>query len=126
MMEQELQEDEIRQRAMACKGVFDACAASPALKEHGWIRSAQGDFNLWCSAIKATALGKPSMDYRLRNHPDVREAVCDLLTGLTTSVERYVDILNNPCKFESCSKKHRKAFAVMAANLQVRSALRER
>ncbi|KAI1826111.1 hypothetical protein F4861DRAFT_134629 [Xylaria intraflava] len=82
--------DEICRAAKVCTGRFDACLAGPALKEHvASIRSAQGDFNLWCSAIKATNRGKSSLDYRLRNHQDVREVVCGLLAGLATSLGRW-------------------------------------
>ncbi|CZR58258.1 uncharacterized protein PAC_08149 [Phialocephala subalpina] len=81
--------DSIDRNARACRDLFDACVASPALKDYASsIRSAQGDFNLWCSGIRAISTGKSSLDYRLRNHHDVREAVCDLLTSLATSLTK--------------------------------------
>ncbi|TGJ84183.1 hypothetical protein E0Z10_g4569 [Xylaria hypoxylon] len=82
--------DEIYRAAGTCSERFDACLASPAPREHVVpIRSAQGDYNLWCSAIKATRRGKASLDYRLRNHQDVREVVCGLLDGLATALGRW-------------------------------------
>ncbi|KAI0401305.1 hypothetical protein F4802DRAFT_433418 [Xylaria palmicola] len=82
-------EDEIYCATVACAERFDVCGASPALREHAiTIRGAQGDFNLWCSAIKATSRSKASLDYRLRNNQDVRELVCGLLAGLATSLGR--------------------------------------
>ncbi|KAI0530442.1 hypothetical protein GGR58DRAFT_518468 [Xylaria digitata] len=81
--------DEIYHAAGACSERFDACIADPALREYAVsLRSAQGDYNLWCSAIKATSRGKASLDYRLRNHQDVRDVVCGLLAGLATSLGR--------------------------------------
>ncbi|GAW22554.1 hypothetical protein ANO14919_120940 [Xylariales sp. No.14919] len=83
--------DHIYRAAKACSERFDACVASPELREHIiFIRSAQGDYNLWCSAIKATSRGKASLDYRLRNHQDVSEVVCGLLAGLETSLGRWM------------------------------------
>ncbi|KAI0439345.1 hypothetical protein F4803DRAFT_47381 [Xylaria telfairii] len=81
---------DIYRAAIVCSERFDACIAAPALREHiVSIRSAQGDYNLWCSAIKATSRGKASLDYWLRNHEDVREMVCVLLAGLATSLGRW-------------------------------------
>ncbi|KAF2963129.1 hypothetical protein GQX73_g10441 [Xylaria multiplex] len=81
--------DEIYRAARDCNERFDACVTDSALREHVVsLRSAQGDYNLWCSAIKATSRGKASLDYRLRNHQDVRDVVCGLLAGLATSLGR--------------------------------------
>ncbi|KAF3396793.1 hypothetical protein DPV78_007762 [Talaromyces pinophilus] len=80
---------EIARSATACKEVLDMHAL-----EHTWIRSAQVDFNLWCSAIKATSFDKSGMDHRLRNYPDARESICILLDALKTSVEGAMDIYN--------------------------------
>ena len=87
---------EIARSATACKEVLDT--HTPKLKEHTWIRSAQVDFNLWCSAIKATSFDKSGMDYRLRNYPDARESICNLLDALKTSVEGAVGIYSGTGK----------------------------
>ncbi|KAI1110423.1 hypothetical protein F5Y14DRAFT_362482 [Nemania sp. NC0429] len=82
--------DDIYRAAEVCSERFDACISGPAPAEYlVSIISAQGDYNLWCSAIKATSRGKASLDYRLRNHQDVREVVCSLLGGLTTALGRW-------------------------------------
>ncbi|KAI0197477.1 hypothetical protein F4808DRAFT_295284 [Astrocystis sublimbata] len=82
--------DDICRAAEACCRRFEACITDPAMKEYViLIESAQGDFNLWCSAIKAASKGKASLDYRLRNHQDMREVVCGLLDGLITSLEQW-------------------------------------
>jgi len=92
---------EIAKSATACKDVLDAHA--PKLKEHTWIRSAQVDFNLWCSAIKAASFDKSGMDYRLRNYPDARESICNLLDALKTSVEGAVAIYSETGKLLASS-----------------------
>lgn len=81
--------DDICTAAETCREVFDVCVAEPSLGDHLIaLRSAKGDFNLWCSAIKATARGKSSLDYRLKNYPDLCEAICTLLAGLAASLHK--------------------------------------
>ncbi|KAF7537784.1 hypothetical protein G7054_g3489 [Neopestalotiopsis clavispora] len=81
---------DIYRAAEFCGANFDACLADPVLKDYVVaLHSAQGDFNLWCSAIKATSQGKASLDYRLRNHQDVRDTVCQLLAALAASLKRW-------------------------------------
>jgi len=74
--------------ARQCKAVFAECVADPALGQHAWIRSAQGDFNLWCAGINVTSADKSSLDYRLRTRPDVRDVVHDLVRALLEALER--------------------------------------
>jgi hypothetical protein len=75
-------EYEIAKSATACK----ECLDTHSREEYIWIRSAQVDFNLWYSAIKATLFDKLGIDYRLRNYLDVRESICNFLDALKTSV----------------------------------------
>ena len=91
---------EIRRSATACKELLDTCAENPILKQTVWIKTAQGSFNLWCSGIKATNVGKSSLDYRLRNRSDVRESICDLLGGLLESLEKCLHLATSE---SSCS-----------------------
>ncbi|KAI9662762.1 MAG: hypothetical protein M1829_006157 [Trizodia sp. TS-e1964] len=79
---------EIAPLAIRCKSVFADCIAKQALSEQAWIRSAQGDFNLWCAGINATRSNKSSLDYRLRRRVDVREAICNLLGGLDEALQK--------------------------------------
>ncbi|KAF3172082.1 hypothetical protein TWF788_009525 [Orbilia oligospora] len=74
--------------ANECKTVFADCTSTPDMGEEVWVRSAQGDFNLWCLGIKATSSNKSSLDYRLREKPDVREDICDLIRGLVDSLQK--------------------------------------
>ncbi|KAF3930997.1 hypothetical protein ABW20_dc0100926 [Dactylellina cionopaga] len=61
--------------AKLCKEAFADCVSTIAIGEQAWIRSAQGDFNLWCASIKATSSNKSSLDYRLREKLDLREDI---------------------------------------------------
>ncbi|CAI7601643.1 unnamed protein product [Penicillium glandicola] len=71
--------------------MFADCVAHPASKEHDWIRSSQGDFNLWHTGMKATYSDKSSLDHRLRGRPDVRKDICDLLRGSSKPPDDYMD-----------------------------------
>ncbi|KAK6332695.1 hypothetical protein TWF730_004354 [Orbilia blumenaviensis] len=74
--------------AILCKQTFADCVSNPELGSQAWIRSAQGDFNLWCVGIKATSSNKSSLEYRLRDRLDVREDICDLLQGLVDVLQK--------------------------------------
>lgn len=79
---------DISQIARQCKAAFARCAASPTLGQRPWVRSAQGDFNLWCAGINATTTDKSSLDYRLRTRQDVSDTVRDLLQAMVEAIGR--------------------------------------
>ncbi|USP74753.1 hypothetical protein yc1106_02027 [Curvularia clavata] len=79
---------EIYRVARECKDVFARCVADPELGQHVWIRSAQGDFNLWCAGINVTRTDKSSLDYRLRTKTEVRDVVYGLVRALIGALER--------------------------------------
>ncbi|KAK5658464.1 hypothetical protein OQA88_1853 [Cercophora sp. LCS_1] len=78
---------EISVLARRCKHVFEACVANPAVAQQPWVRSAQGDFNLWCAATKAISTSKSSLGYCLRNKQDARATICGLIRALADSIE---------------------------------------
>ncbi|KAH7153569.1 hypothetical protein EDB81DRAFT_791617 [Dactylonectria macrodidyma] len=89
---------EICDSAQLCKGVFEKCVADPAMGQHSWLRSAQGDFNLWCVATNATTTGKSSFDYCLRHNQDTQEAICGLIHTLGELVQTCFDVIETRCK----------------------------
>jgi len=95
-MEHDANKNEIWQFATLCKATFTDCLSTPALREQAWVRSAHGDFNLWCAGIKATkpSSDKSSLDYRLRKHTwkGIREDICDLLRGLLEALRKCQDL----------------------------------
>lgn len=73
--------------AEACQRSFESCIEHPALEDlAAFFHSSYGEFNIWCFGIKATASGKSSLDYRLRNHVDAQEEICGLLLDLANSL----------------------------------------
>lgn len=62
-----------------------------------WVENRQGDFNLWASGLKATSGGRSSLDYRVRDRPDVCEGICELLDGLLETLEQLVIVGISDC-----------------------------
>lgn len=86
---------EISRRTEGCQDAFVICLSDPSLTALEWIENRQGDFNLWASSLKATSSGgRSSLDYRVRDRPDVKGVICELLDGLLESLEQLVTIGN--------------------------------
>ena len=84
------EQGEIRKRTEACQQLFMHCLATPSFSGTYWIEDRQGEFNLWAASLKATSPGRASLDYRVRDNPDLRESICDLLAGLSEALEELL------------------------------------
>ncbi|KAK4167717.1 hypothetical protein QBC43DRAFT_311328 [Cladorrhinum sp. PSN259] len=86
---------EICQISLECKAAFEAGLAigAPPLGVRPWFKTAQGTFNLWAASIKATSTSKASLDYRLRNHVKVRQAICSLIKALIQSLAKCQELV---------------------------------
>ncbi|KAF2176113.1 hypothetical protein K469DRAFT_700434 [Zopfia rhizophila CBS 207.26] len=72
--------------AMECRQRFKECISDSSLGVEDWLVSSQADFNLWCFGTKATGDSGSSLDYRLRDRPNIRLMICNLLGGLEESL----------------------------------------
>ncbi|KAK6519711.1 hypothetical protein TWF506_000011 [Arthrobotrys conoides] len=88
-----------------CKNVFRDCVSTQDMGKQAWMRTAQGDFNLWCTGIKATSSNKSSLDYRLRDKPDVRDEICDLLRNLVDVLQICQRLIVNDATAQACRSK---------------------
>jgi hypothetical protein len=79
--------EEIRRRTEACQSLFKHYLSNPLFSELDWFENRQGEFNLWAASLKAASIGRSSLDYRVRDSPEVRELICDLLDGLSEALE---------------------------------------
>ena len=82
---------DIRDRALHSIELFRKCAANSTLGRLNWIERGQADFNLWTYGLKAASTGKSSLDYRVRERPDLRNVICDLLDGLAESLQSCLE-----------------------------------
>ncbi|KAI9687323.1 MAG: hypothetical protein M1822_002366 [Bathelium mastoideum] len=81
-------EGDIQQRTRVCQELFRTLVDNYSTDE-GFQRC-QADFNLWSWGIKASATGKSSLDYRVRDYPDTSDKICDYLEGLAELLGRHV------------------------------------
>ena len=78
---------EIRRRTEICQSLFAHCLSNPLFSELDWFENRQGEFNLWAASLKATSIGRSSLDHRVRDNPEVCELICDLVDGLSEALE---------------------------------------
>jgi hypothetical protein len=72
--------------AMKCELRFKECISDACLGVEDWLVSSQANFNLWRFSIKAISTGSSSLDYRLRDRPNISLMICNLLGGLEESL----------------------------------------
>ncbi|KAL6832172.1 hypothetical protein V8C40DRAFT_238033 [Trichoderma camerunense] len=77
----------ISTRTVACQRLFARCLSIHVFNELDWFENRQGEFGLWESGLRAADVGRASLDHRVRDRPDVRELICDLLDGLSEALE---------------------------------------
>lgn len=103
--------DEIRLLAVSCRQLFTSCVSQTADEFFATsMRTARGDFNLWCTSIKAASLGRDSLDYHLSNHSNVRDVVCGLLAGLQATLAKYQQSANG--KYEQLHRVQQMHFGL--------------
>ena len=71
----------------SCRDLFEQGLSRKALMIDEWCENRLADFNLWATGLGALAQGHASLDWRLRNRPDVRDAIADLLDDLKECLE---------------------------------------
>ncbi|KAK9853515.1 hypothetical protein MYU51_006699 [Penicillium brevicompactum] len=79
----------ISDRTETCQSLFSRCVSNTAFSDENldWYESRQGEFNLWASILKATDIGRSSLDYRLQDDDELRGRICGLLEGLSESLK---------------------------------------
>lgn len=82
---------EIRDRSLGCLESFRACLLDPRLSKLGCFERYCADFKLWIFGLKASSTGKASLDYRVRQRADVRAIICDLLDGLSETLQSCIE-----------------------------------
>lgn len=73
---------EICRLTKSCRMYFERCLSIPLFAGLDWLDDRRGEFNLWIGSLNAANVGRSSLDFRVRYHPEVCEKICDLLGGL--------------------------------------------
>jgi hypothetical protein len=71
--------DAISRHTSTCREILQECILIPRLAESEWAESRLADLNLWARGIGALAAGNSSLEKRLQNRKDIRDAVLNLL-----------------------------------------------
>jgi hypothetical protein len=79
--------DEIFRLTKYCASLFADCQSISALTKDDWIGERLVDFNLWAAGIRASTTGHSSLDYRIRERPDVKSVLVGLLSTVRESAE---------------------------------------
>ncbi|KAI0459790.1 hypothetical protein F5B21DRAFT_454210 [Xylaria acuta] len=85
--------EEIYQLTTGCASLFAKCQSKKitALTKDDWVGGTLADFNLWAAGIRASATGHSSLDYRVRDRPDVKLVLIGLLSTVKEAAERCLD-----------------------------------
>ncbi|KAK0710120.1 hypothetical protein B0T26DRAFT_724126 [Lasiosphaeria miniovina] len=86
-MDANVDDEEIKTWFWECNDRFRACLSVAVFSDDDWMDDRAADFNVWGFSIKADATGRSSLDYRLRNWPEVRSIVVGLLKSLSHCLE---------------------------------------
>lgn len=88
----------ISEAAGECDNLFHQCLSQSRLLRHGpasaLVEDQYGRFNIWISGIGVFAPAHASMDYRLRETPDVKDLVVRLLETLLGHIEQSESIFH--------------------------------
>ncbi|RYP44076.1 hypothetical protein DL768_009421 [Monosporascus sp. mg162] len=82
---------ELCRRTGACKDLFKKVSSIPDL-DNDWLEDRSADFNWWAYGLSASKTGRSSLDYRVKDRPDVQQVISNLLDSLSHALERCSDI----------------------------------
>lgn len=88
---------EIRDKTKKCEERFNAYLAQVDVEKYEWLEISSSDFNCWSSGLNASHSGRTSLDYKLRQRPDIKEIITGLLDCLDDSLEEYFDDSPEEC-----------------------------
>ncbi|KAI8951383.1 hypothetical protein F4801DRAFT_578590 [Xylaria longipes] len=85
--------EDIYRLTNGCASLFAKCQSKKitALTQDDWVGGKLADFNLWAAGIIASTTGPSSLDYRVRDRPDVKLVLIGLLSTVKEAAERCLD-----------------------------------
>ncbi len=72
----------LARRARQCRDTFRSCLENSSRANEGWLWGRHASFGLWAANTGATLDNLDSLDYRLKNRPDLRNVISRLHLGL--------------------------------------------
>ncbi|KAH7131289.1 hypothetical protein EDB81DRAFT_728454 [Dactylonectria macrodidyma] len=81
--------DELCRLTEKCASTFTYLADQSGISDHDWLEDRAADFAWWSHGLKAQKTGRSSLDFRLRNRPDIQKIISGLLHSLLSALEEY-------------------------------------
>jgi hypothetical protein len=76
----------IYKQTLECRQLFTECEGISELDGQDWLDDRQADFNWWAYGINADKIGRSSLDYRVRERPDIKRVFLGLLEGIALAL----------------------------------------
>ncbi|KAK3324954.1 hypothetical protein B0H66DRAFT_547158 [Apodospora peruviana] len=117
--------DHISDLCWECIGLFERCCSLAAFQVNDWFEEQQAEFNWWTQSLKADRTGHSSLDYRLRNRPDIANVVTELINGISTALDECLrgDKLDVPSGEQGRGRELSGPFYYIRTNLDLLTSL---
>lgn len=79
--------NELCRRTEECLSLFQDASRHQALADDDWFEDRAADFVWWSYGLKAQKNGRSSLDYRLRDRPDIQKVIAGLLDSLAQALK---------------------------------------
>lgn len=83
---------DLRWHSEVCIKLFSVAAVVPELADDDWLEDRLADFMWWNHGLSVLKIGHASLDYRVKDRPDVRRVIETVLSGLSNVFERCLEI----------------------------------
>lgn len=81
--------NELSRRTEECLALFQDASGNQTLADDDWVEDRAADFAWWSHGLKAQKHGRSSLDYRLRDRPDIQKVIAGLLDSLALALREY-------------------------------------
>ncbi|KAH7460528.1 hypothetical protein FOMA001_g19542 [Fusarium oxysporum f. sp. matthiolae] len=81
--------NELCRRTEECLALFQDASGHQKLADDDWFEDRAADFAWWSHGLKAQKPGRSSLDYRLRDRPDIQKVISGLLDSLALALREY-------------------------------------
>ncbi|PHH68806.1 hypothetical protein CDD82_260 [Ophiocordyceps australis] len=88
--------DELYQGTEKCLSLFQAASDHQTIIDDDWFEDRAADFAWWAHGLKAQKRGRSSLDFRLRERPDIQKVVADLLESLAFALMECLPSYEDP------------------------------
>lgn len=85
-------ENPIREATLQCRDLIQKCQELPEFAGGAWIEEQQADFNWWSHGLNATKTSHSSLDYRLRQRPDIQRVVLNHLDCISDALRECINM----------------------------------